>query len=97
MEHKGGTILLNPALVESGTFSPSWGEVGNVVIRLMLTGDTAALQHMTTDVARAFAAAEALRQIQGKLPDDLTELACSVTAAELAKQGIQSKPTTKEK
>lgn len=96
MTHKVGTILLNPALVEPGTFSPSWGEVGNVVIRLMLTGDKAALEHMTTDVARAFAAAEALRQIQGQLPDDLNELACSVTAVELAKQGIQPKASTEE-
>ena len=76
--------------------TPTWGEIGNIVIRLMLTGETAALEHMRTEVARAFAAAEALQQIQAKLPDELSEFACSVMAAELAKQGINPKPTTEK-
>jgi len=77
--------------------TPTWGEIGNIVIRLMLTGETGALEHMRTEVARAFAAAEALQKIQAQLPDDLSELACKVMAAELAKQGVSPTPsTTKE-
>ena len=54
-----------------------------------------AVEHMETEMARAFAAAEALQAIQAKLPDDLREIAARVVDVELAKQGI-TRDTKKE-
>lgn len=94
MEQKSGIIKFDPALVKTSTFAPTWGEVGNVYAGLAASNEQEALKGMHSQVARAFAAAEALQQIQAMLPDDLSEIACSIMAVELAKQGITTKPTT---
>jgi hypothetical protein len=87
MTTKTGTIDL----------TPTWGEIGNIYTRLAASNEQAALSQMHSEAARAFAAAEALQQIQAQLPDELREIACSVMAVELAKQGITGKqPTNKE-
>ncbi|EME4608261.1 TPA: hypothetical protein R4Z46_004510 [Escherichia coli] len=75
---------------ETISLAMSWGEWANVLRRLMMSGETKALKEMDTEVARAFAAAEALQQIQHRLPDDLRELACKVVQSEMAKQGYGS-------
>lgn len=83
MDTKVGTIDL----------TPTWGEIGNIYTGLAASNEQAALGAMHSEAARAFAAAEALQQIQAQLPDDLREIACRVMAVELAKQGIASKTT----
>lgn len=76
--------------------TPTWGEIGNVYTRLAASNEQKALEGMKSEVARAFAAAEALQQIQQHLPDDLREIACKVMAAELAKQGVAPKQATQQ-
>lgn len=84
MTTKTGTIDL----------TPTWGEIGNIYTRLAASNEQAALSQMHSEAARAFAAAEALQQIQAQLPDELREIACRVMAAELAKQGVTGKQAT---
>ncbi len=77
--------------------TPTWGEVGNILRRLIQGGEVAAIKHMDVDIARAFAAAQALQAIQKDLPADLNEIACSVIAAEMTKQGHGPASSTKGK
>ncbi|MBD8483917.1 hypothetical protein [Pseudomonas coleopterorum] len=74
--------------------TPTWGEIGNIYTRLATSNEQKALEAMHGEAARAFAAAEALQQIQAQLPDDLREIACRIMAVELAKQGITPEQTT---
>lgn len=74
--------------------TPTWGEIGNIYTRLAASNEQKALEGMRSEAARAFAAAEALQQIQAQLPDELRDIACRVMAVELAKQGITPKQTT---
>ncbi|ERZ09678.1 hypothetical protein [Pseudomonas aeruginosa] len=68
--------------------TPTWGEIGLMYARLAESGELAAIREMRSEIARAFAAAQALQAIQSKLPDDLNETACKVVTEELAKQGF---------
>ncbi|WP_421526565.1 hypothetical protein [Pseudomonas yamanorum] len=77
--------------------TPTWGEVGNIVRRLIRGGETKAIEKMDVDLARAFAAAQALQAIQKDLPDDLREKACAVINAEMTKQGHGPDTHTKGK
>ncbi|EIE9938031.1 hypothetical protein GIW79_22840 [Pseudomonas sp. PA-7-1E] len=77
--------------------TPTWGEVGNIVRRLIQGGETKAIEKMDVDLARAFAAAQALQAIQKDLPDDLREKACAVINAEMTKQGHGPDTHTKGK
>ncbi len=77
--------------------TPTWGEVGNIVRRLIQGGETKAIEKMDVDLARAFAAAQALQAIQKDLPDDLREKACAVINAEMMKQGHGPDTHTKGK
>lgn len=77
--------------------TPTWGEVGNIVRRLIQGGETKAIEKMDVDLARAFAAAQALQAIQKDLPDDLREKACAVINAEMTKQGYGPDTHTKGK
>lgn len=81
--------------IDTIDMTPTWGEVGNIIRRLIRSGELSAVEHMETEMARAFAAAEALQAIQAKLPDDLREIAARVVDVELAKQGI-TRDTKKE-
>ncbi|SON76129.1 conserved hypothetical protein [Xanthomonas citri pv. fuscans] len=77
--------------------TPTWGEVGNLIRRLIQGGETATVEQMDVDIARAFAAAQALQAIQKDLPDDLREIACAVVEAEMTKQGHGPHSRTKGK
>ena len=77
--------------------TPTWGEVGNILRRLIQGGETKAIEKMDVDLARAFAAAQALQAIQKDLPDDLREKACAVINAEMTKQGHGPDTHTKGK
>ncbi|HBN8448280.1 TPA: hypothetical protein ACPWIG_005189 [Pseudomonas aeruginosa] len=68
--------------------TPTWGEIGLMYARLAESGEVAAIREMRSEIARAFAAAQALQAIQSSLPDDLNEAACKVVTEELAKQGF---------
>lgn len=68
--------------------TPTWGEIGNMYTRLAESKEVKAIQGMRSEVARAFAAAQALQTIQSQLPDELNELACKVVADEMKKQGF---------
>ncbi|HBP5913472.1 TPA: hypothetical protein NI803_004623 [Pseudomonas aeruginosa] len=68
--------------------TPTWGEIGLMYARLAESGEVAAIREMRSEIARAFAAAQALQAIQSSLPDDLNETACKVVTEELAKQGF---------
>ncbi|WP_407238134.1 hypothetical protein [Escherichia coli] len=35
--------------------TPTWGEVGNIIRRLIRSGELSAVEHMETEMARAFA------------------------------------------
>ncbi|CZZ74818.1 hypothetical protein [Enterobacter hormaechei] len=82
------TQSLSDAVSSSIDITPTWGEVGNIIRRLIRAGELSAFEHMEVEMARAFAACQALQAIQKDLPDDLREIACAVTAAEMAKQGF---------
>lgn len=77
--------------------TPTWGEVGNILRRLIQGGETKAIEKMDVDLARAFSAAQALQAIQKDLPDDLREKACAVINAEMTKQGHGPDTHTKGK
>jgi len=68
--------------------APSWGEVGNIYRHLAMSGERVALEKAASEAARAFAAAEALYQIQRELPEHLNEKACRIITAELKRQGF---------
>lgn len=87
MKQRVGTIDL----------TPTWGEIGNIVRRLIQGGETKAIEKMDVELARAFAAAQALQSIQNELPDDLREKACAVIDAEMTKQGHGPNTRTKGK
>ena len=77
--------------------TPTWGEVGNIVRRLIQGGETKAIEQMDSELARAFAACQALQAIQKDLPDDLREKACAIIDAEMTKQGYNPNAKTKGK
>lgn len=49
--------------------TPSWGEVGKLYFRLVESGETAAARAMRPDIAKALAAAEALRAVMDTLSE----------------------------
>lgn len=89
--------MTKQAQVGTIDLTPTWGEVGNIIRRLIQGGQVAAIEQMDADIARAFAAAQALQAIQEELPDNLREIACSVVDAEMTKQGHGPATRTKEK
>jgi hypothetical protein len=67
--------------------APSWGEMGNIVRRLSAGGkEQAAMQKIWPDVARAFAAAEALSELMPSLNDDQKTTVSNALTRELSKQ-----------
>lgn len=66
----------------------TWGEIGVMYVRLAESGETKAITAMRGEVARAFAASQALTTIMGELPDELRDRARRVIGEELAKQGF---------
>lgn len=77
--------------------TPTWGEIGNLYARLAVSNEQKAMEAMRSEVARAFAAAEALQQIQKLLPADLRETAFKVIEVEMTKQGFAPQSTQQEK
>ena len=75
--------------VETVDMSQTWGEFGAVTIRLMVSGEKNALAVLKPDVARAFAAAQALDALTQSLTDAQKDVVSKTMVAELAKMGYQ--------
>lgn len=67
--------------------TPTWGEIGVLYVRLAESREVKAVREMRSDVARAFAAAEALKMIQASLTEAQSAIVSKTRTAELAKQG----------
>lgn len=68
--------------------TPTWGEFGNIATRLAMTKETKAFKCLLPDIARAFASAEALKQLTKTLTEDQRKLVATVLIQELTKQGF---------
>jgi len=69
--------------------TPSWGEWGNLFYQFVLSGERAALEKLHSDMAKAFAIAEAFKEIQDSLSREQFLKAKAVMEAELRKQGVK--------
>lgn len=67
--------------------APSWGEVGNILQRLAVSGDRQAVQKLWPEAAKAFAAAEALNRVMPLLNDEQKSVVAKTMADALKKQG----------
>lgn len=67
--------------------TPTWGEIGVLYARLAESREVKAIREMRPDVARAFAAAQALKAIQASLTEAQSAIVAQTLTAELAKQG----------
>lgn len=69
--------------------TPTWGELGCGIERLVFSGETRALKGMWPEARKAFAMAQGLKVLveSGTLSDEQKEQAMTVVAAEIAKQG----------
>lgn len=67
--------------------TPTWGELGNLYCRLAETQEVKAIRGMRSEMAKAFAAAEALNSISDTLTDEQRKLVSETLSAELQKQG----------
>ena len=65
----------------------TYGEFGFLYVRLAESRELKAIREMRPDVARAFAAAEALKMIQASLTEAQSAIVAKTLTAELAKQG----------
>src|SRR3546814_13422380 len=74
--------------METIDLTPTWGEIGLLYVRLAESGETKALTEMRGEVARAFAASQALTAIMGDLPAELRDRPRIIIGEELAKQGF---------
>ncbi|WP_321809038.1 hypothetical protein [Burkholderia sp. BCC1993] len=72
---------------ETIDITPTWGNIGALYVRLAESQEVKAIRGMRSDVARAFASAEALKAIMSTLNDDQRAIMARTLTAELAKQG----------
>jgi hypothetical protein len=73
--------------------TPTWGEVGLFVRRLVFSNEEKALQHIWPEVARAFASAQALNAVLSNLSQEQQDVVSRIMDEELRKQGFE--PTKK--
>lgn len=72
---------------ETIDMTPTWGNIGVLYVRLAESQEVKAIRAMRSDVARAFAMAEALKAITPTLNDEQRAIMARTLAAELTKQG----------
>jgi hypothetical protein len=65
----------------------TWGEWGNIFKRLAFGGQLAEAKTLLPDLARAMAAAQALRQIMDTLNEEQSKVVSKTLCDELKKQG----------
>jgi hypothetical protein len=68
--------------------APTWGEWGLLYRRLAEAGEAAAIRRLRADLAKACAAAEALKVIKKTLTDDQRRIVAATVAAEMTKQSV---------
>ena len=67
--------------------APSWGDVGNIIQRLAVSGERQALQKLWPQAAKAFAAAEALAQVMPLLNEEQKSVVAKTMVVALKEQG----------
>lgn len=67
--------------------TPSWGEIGLLMIRLAMSKETRALEAAKPEFAKAFALASAMVAINGTLNDTQRAMVAETLRLELIKQG----------
>lgn len=72
---------------ETIDLTPTWGEMGNLYARLAESGERDAAKALRSEVARAFAAAQALKAITASLTNDQKSIVAKTLTDELSKQG----------
>lgn len=72
---------------ETIDITPTWGEWGSVYIRLAESGEVDVIRHLRPDLARALAAAEALKELMPTLTEEQSVKVSEVLTRELQKQG----------
>lgn len=70
------------------TPAPTWGEIGNLVMRLALSDEAHAIETMRPEVALAMACAQALVAIKDTLTDEQQDIVAKTIVEELSKQGV---------
>ena len=68
--------------------TPTWGEIGNLFMRLALSNEVRAIEAMKSEIAKAMAGAQALIAIQKTLTDEQQAIVAKTLTAELTKQGF---------
>lgn len=66
--------------------TPSWGEVGLLVWRLAISGETKALDAVRDDFAKVFAAMEAVKQLKPTFTPEQNAIFKEVMSVEISKQ-----------
>jgi len=69
--------------------TPTWGEIGLLTWRLIVSQEIPALQAYRSEIARAFAMAEALNQLGAQLSEQQLGERDRIISAEMRKQGVQ--------
>ena len=68
--------------------TPTWGEIGLLTWRLIVSQEIPALRAYRSEIARAFAMAEALNQLSAQLTEAQLEGRDRIISAEMRKQGV---------
>ncbi|MBU2769493.1 hypothetical protein HAP94_25850 [Acidithiobacillus ferrivorans] len=67
--------------------TPSWGEFGSIYVNLAESKQVDVIRGLRPEVAKAMAAAEALKVVQTTFTEDQHRLVSSIISKELKKQG----------
>ncbi|WP_163057118.1 hypothetical protein [Acidithiobacillus ferrooxidans] len=74
-------------MLEKIDVTPTWGEFGRMYTRLAESQEVKAIRELRSEVAKAMAAAEALKAVQQSFTEEQHSIAANVMAVELTKQG----------
>ncbi|EGQ60818.1 hypothetical protein GGI1_02807 [Acidithiobacillus sp. GGI-221] len=67
--------------------TPTWGEFGRMYVHLAESQEVKVIRGLRSEIAKAMAAAEALKAVQGTFTEEQCSLAARVMTNELKKQG----------
>jgi methanogenic corrinoid protein MtbC1 len=67
--------------------TPTWGEFGKIYVAMAESKEVKVIRGLRPEVAKAMAAAEALKVVQTTFTEEQHDLAASIIAKELKKQG----------
>lgn len=68
--------------------TPTWGEIGVLMWRLVESKETTALAGMKPEFAKAMAMAQAITELRPSLTEEQQKVLARVLTAELTKQGF---------